>query len=138
MIEGLIFGLAFAITAGIAVRMKQGPIVWLGGGFIVACIALAAFGPRSPARQQVSYEDALDVVQQSSDYVVYREAFVEAAMRLVNKRECTLSDFTAQGGWAKSSKLTTQDTYFVLCGGTRVENRVYLIPGTGETYRSMR
>lgn len=138
MIEILIFGLAFVITAGVAVRMKQGPIVWLGGGFIVACIALAAFGPRTPARQEVSYEDALGVVRQSSDYAVHREAFAEAAMRLVNKRECALSDFMAQGGWAKSGKLTTQDTYFVLCGGTRVENRVYLIPDTGETYRSMR
>lgn len=138
MIEGLILVLTFAITASVAARMKQGLIVSLGGGFIVACIALAALGPRSPVRRDVSYEDALGVVGQSSDYAVYSVAFAEAARRLVNKRECTLGDFTAQGGWAKSGKLTTQDTYFVLCGGTRVENRVYLIPGTGETYRSMR
>ena len=138
MIEGLIFGLAFVVTAGVAASMKQGPIVSLGGGFLLACIALAAFGPRTPGRQAVSYEDALGVVRQSSDHAVHQEAFAEAAMRLMNKRECTLSDFTAQGGWAKASKLSTQDTYFVLCGGTRVENRIYLIPATGETFRSMR
>lgn len=135
MAQGVVFVVVLVLVAFVALRMKLGPIVSLGGGFILALVATALVPQegRQPARSIDGAQYAA-LVDKSDDYAIYKEAFAEAAGKLISKGECSAGDFSSQGGWVRST--VRPDTYFVLCGGSRVENRVFLIPGTGETYRS--
>ncbi len=136
--EIAIFLIGFGLMAGIGMARKLSPIVSLGGGLLVGAVLLAAIGPRHPVAPRAQLTDTRPVVAGSSDHTIYKEAFAEAAKKLVDKGECTLGDFTSQGGWLKSTTRTVKDTYFVYCGGTRPENRVFLEPQTGETYRTLK
>lgn len=131
------FLVAWAVVALVALRFRAGPIVAFGGGLLLALPVLVVLEPRKPA---VSVDPAkfMPLVAKSDDFEIYKEAFAEAAARLIKRGECSAGDFVSQGGWAKSTSQQNRSAYFVLCGGSRVENRVFLIPQTGETFRSMK
>ena len=131
------FLVAWAVVAIVALRLRAGPIVAFGGGFLLAIPVALVLEPRRPP---VSVDPAqfMPLVAGSDDFEIYKEAFAEAAARLIKRGECGAGDFTNQGGWMRSTTQRHPGAYFVFCGGGRLETRVFLTPQTGETYRSMK
>lgn len=76
-----------------------------------------------------------ELVAGSDDYRVHKDAFIEAAERLINDGRCSANDFRENGGWAKSTTRRDQPIYFMYCGGFTNANRLYLDASTGRIFK---
>lgn len=104
--------------------MRKETVLWLAALSITAC-----------GTEVEPPSDALitKAVEQSDDFKKYRYTFVHAARELIREGECKLDDFIELGGWTSSPK--SYDLFFVYCGGSNTNNRIYLNVSEGTTFR---
>ncbi len=88
----------------------------------------------APVRKPRVYTDAeiQEAIAQSDDYDQYRAEFTEAAKVLLTSRRCGRYEMTQYGGFVKSQTHKNKPVYFTYCGGTHLDNRIYIDVSTGE------
>lgn len=74
-------------------------------------------------------------IDRSDDAHLYRSSFLTAARRLIERGQCTVSDFEDIGGWVWSPG-RGESVYFTYCGGRYASNRIYLEAESGRIFRS--
>ncbi len=75
------------------------------------------------------------LVKKSDDFMLYEEQFIIATKQLLDQKTCTHDDFELIDGWILSRTFNIEPVYFVYCGGTARENKVYMNPETGEIFQ---
>lgn len=80
-----------------------------------------------PADPAANASADYDLVKGSDDFRIHKDAFAEAANKLVASGKCTVKDFRDMGGWLKSTKQKSKPVYFTYCGN----NQFYLNAATG-------
>lgn len=98
----------------------------------VATKYLSRTRPEDPARNAAA---KYDLVMHSDDFRLHKDAFAEAANKLIEAGRCSRRDFNEMGGWMKSNDYRNQPVYFTYCGGMRLSNKIYLNAATGEILR---
>lgn len=94
--------------------------------------------PSPPIRKPRVYTDTeiQEAIAQSDDYERYRAAFTEAARSLLTSRRCGRYEMTQYGGFVKAQgNNKSLPVYFTYCGGSHIDNRIYLDVSTGEIFR---
>ncbi|WED24204.1 SH3 domain-containing protein [Vibrio sp. JC009] len=74
------------------------------------------------------------LIKKSDDFVQYQEQFISATQKLIDNGNCSFEDFELLGGWLISVTYKPQPVYFVYCGGTGRNDKVYLNAETGEIF----
>lgn len=100
----------------------------------IAVKDLSATRPADEAAKSDEPEIA-KLLTDSDDFARHRQAFIKASQELVERKQCTLQDFKAGGGWSKSTNFAGKPVYFAYCGGMSKGNRLYLNVATGEVFR---
>jgi hypothetical protein len=75
------------------------------------------------------------LVNKSDDFLQYQDQFIIATRTLLDDERCSYEDFELMDGWVLSRTFNIEPVYFVYCGGTQTENKVYLNIETGELFR---
>ena len=76
-----------------------------------------------------------DAIKQSDDYETYRAEFAAAARTLLESRRCGKYEMTEYGGFVKSPTYKVRLVYFTYCGGSHLDNRIYLDVSTGQIFK---
>jgi hypothetical protein len=92
---------------------------------------LTASQPEDPGEGAVG---TAALVARSDDYGLHGSAFVAAADSMIADALCTPQDFVDNGGFVRSTR-HARGVYFIYCGGTRLDDRLYLRVATGEVFR---
>ncbi|GLO63198.1 hypothetical protein MACH09_37060 [Vibrio sp. MACH09] len=74
------------------------------------------------------------LIKRSDDLKEYEESFIQGAEKLIKSGQCTFEDFELVGGWVRSVTFNLEPVYFIYCGGTDREDKVYLNVESGETF----
>lgn len=98
-------------------------------------VPLEHLSQERPADPAAGATGTAALVAKSDDYRLHKDAFVEAAEKLIGEGRCTAADFRENGGWVKSSKHRNQPIYFMYCGGSTRANRLYLNARTGRIFK---
>lgn len=77
----------------------------------------------------------LALIKKSDDLKEYEASFIKGTRELLDSGECSFEDFELVGGWVKSVTFNIEPVYFVYCGGTRREDKVYLNVESGQTFK---
>lgn len=85
----------------------------------------------SPARGTPA--DVRSAIVRSDDYDRHRDAFNEAAERLLADGTCTVDDFARTSGWLRAGN-EQPVTYFVVCVAGAGRKSVFLDPATGTVF----
>ena len=75
------------------------------------------------------------LIKESDDFLIYQDAFVQATQGLIQSRQCKIEDFELLDGWVRSVTFKPQPVYFIYCGGTDQQHKIYLNVETGETFQ---
>ena len=100
----------------------------------VASAYLSQTGPGHDAAQVSPASPLGRAIDRSDDSHVHRSSFLMAARRLVERGQCTVSDFEKIGGWVQSFSHGAS-VYFTYCGGLLANNRIYLDVNSGRIFR---
>lgn len=88
------------------------------------------------AMPNVAYAiDTERLISLSDDLDRYRKVFAEAANNLLEDGTCKEAEFIENGGWIRSTAFKPRAVYFMYCGGTTVDDRLYLDVNTGKIFR---
>ena len=74
-------------------------------------------------------------ISSSQDYSKNKDIFLSVSAKLIDQRECKLSDFEEMGGWMRSSNHKPKPIYFTYCSAKKANDRIYLDATTGKLYR---
>lgn len=66
------------------------------------------------------------IVAGSQDFRRHRDAFAEAAGKLVDAGTCSKAELAGQGGFARVTGSFSPDIYFAYCGGDTMGDRVFV------------
>lgn len=66
------------------------------------------------------------LIKGSDDFLQYEDTFIRATQKLISSGQCKVEDFELLGGWVRSVTYEDRPVYFVYCGGTDRQNKVYL------------
>lgn len=77
----------------------------------------------------------LRLIQKSDDLKTYQESFIIGTQELIDSGKCSFEDFELVGGWVKSVVFNIEPVYFVYCGGTSRDDKVYLNVESGEVFK---
>lgn len=120
-------------------------ILWIGVDVIFDQLERAnppsiSSGPAqtAPVRKPRVYTDAeiQEAIAKSDDYDMYRSEFMEAARSLLASRRCGRYEMTQYGGFVKAQgNNKTLPIYFTYCGGSHLDNRIYLNISTGDIFK---
>lgn len=80
-------------------------------------------------------KNMMKLVNKSDDFALYEDQFLIATKTLIDSEKCLYEDFELVGGWILSRTYNIEPVYFVYCGGTDTENKVYLNVETGEIFQ---
>lgn len=84
----------------------------------------------SKPKHDFSQSDIMEAISASDNYKEYKKAFVTKTKELADKERCTLEEIKAQGGWMYAPLRTNEmgglPQYFIHCGGTNNNNKIYL------------
>lgn len=80
-------------------------------------------------------KNMLKLVNKSDDFMTYQDQFVIATRKLIEDGTCRYEDFELMDGWVLSRTFNIEPVYFVYCGGTKRENKVYVTIKTGEIFQ---
>lgn len=106
-------------------------------GQVARWVEAGALSTDRPADEKVDGVDRAlgDALKESDNFGQYKKVFIEASRKLVAERTCSLTGFKSAGGWMKSTQYPSNTVYFVYCGGTAKNNRLYLDVNTLNTFR---
>ncbi|MDB1126063.1 SH3 domain-containing protein [Vibrio algarum] len=75
------------------------------------------------------------LLNKSDDFITYSDQFVIATRKLLEDETCSYEDFELMDGWVLSRTFNIEPVYFVYCGGTQRENKIYVNVETGEIFQ---
>ena len=94
--------------------------------------ALLEVAPTITKEERV--ETVSSYVEESDDFKLHFEMFVQKTDQLLKEKTCVPEDFEETSGWIRSLTFEQRDVYFVYCGGIKQANKVYLDVKTGEIF----
>jgi hypothetical protein len=74
------------------------------------------------------------LIKGSDDFLQYEDTFIRATQKLIHSGQCKVEDFELLGGWVRSVTYKDRPVYFVYCGGTDRQNKVYLNVETADIF----
>lgn len=74
-------------------------------------------------------------IRLSDNFTRYKNVFVAASKKLINKGDCKLTDFQKIGGWWRSSQQKAKSVYVTYCSGITKNNLIHLDVETGVTFK---
>ncbi|MDV7103842.1 SH3 domain-containing protein [Vibrio sp. TH_r3] len=85
--------------------------------------------------EQEAHKAMQRLLDKSDDFVLYQDSFINATKRLLADESCTYEDFELMNGWLLSRTYPDNPVYFVYCGGTQRENKIYLNVVTNQIFK---
>lgn len=73
-------------------------------------------------------------IENSDDFKTFFDRFIQSTDSLLKEGTCSPEDFEELGGWVRSVTFSSDDIYFVYCGGLKQANKIYLNAQTGEIF----
>lgn len=80
-------------------------------------------------------DNMVKLLNKSDDYLSYEDQFILATQSLLEREICRYEDFELTDGWLLSRTFDVEPVYFVYCGGSDLEHKVYLNVTTGEVFQ---
>lgn len=77
----------------------------------------------------------VQLLSKSDDFMRYEDQFILATQNLIDDELCSYEDFELLDGWVLSRTFNNEPVYFVYCGGTERENKIYLNIESGNTFQ---
>jgi hypothetical protein len=74
-------------------------------------------------------------IAKSDDFKRYKKVFLKVSKSLIKQGKCTEKDFYNNGGWIKSFTHRNKPIYFTYCGGSTLDNKIYLNAHTQKTFK---
>lgn len=75
------------------------------------------------------------LIEKSDDFNLYQDVFIQTTQNLIGTGDCKIEDFELLNGWIRSVTFKEQPIYFIYCGGTDHQHKIYLNADTGKTYQ---
>lgn len=100
---------------------------------IVARWVSAKYLSSSKAEETTSNKTPLEkAIKGSDDYLTYRKNLIELSQKLIDKGQCSITDYKEMGGWLRSSTHKPKPIYFTYCGGFASGRKIYINAKTAE------
>ncbi len=125
-------GLSEYVDNGNAACVKENGIV---DGQFSEWVSTKFLSETRPADPSANAAGDYALIKGSDDFRIYKDVFVQAALKLISSGQCTAADFQEMGGWVKSANHIDSPIYFAYCGGMTQANRIYLNAATADTFK---
>ena len=80
-------------------------------------------------------EETADLIKQSQDFKKHRAGYIRAVRATLNSGKCTLAHLKSDGFWLKSQQHLDSPVYFLHCGESHRDHRVYIDVAKGTWFQ---